>query len=84
MGIFGNPSDLPEPGPPPKKETVRVELGCGSQVRRYFLYSHIIYCNFFQCGEVAGSAVLTCPKCNASVWSSVSTSTKTIGLTYFM
>jgi len=63
MGIFTNPSDVPEPGPPPKKETVRVELsGCG-----------------FMCGEVAGSAVLNCPKCNASVWSQVSTSTKTIG-----
>merc|ERR1711971_246500 len=67
MGIFTNPSDVPEPGPPPKKETVRVELsGCG-----------------FMCGEVAGSAVLNCPKCNASVWSQVSTSTKTIGWVWF-
>ena len=33
MGIFSNPSDMPDPGPPPKKETVRVELaGCGMLV----------------------------------------------------
>ena len=37
MGIFTNPSGVPEPGPPPKKETVRVELsGCGFLVK---------YCN---------------------------------------
>ena len=34
MGIFSNPSDVPVPGPPPKKETVRVELaGCGLLVK---------------------------------------------------
>ena len=34
MGIFSNPSDMPDPGPPPKKETVRVELaGCGMLVQ---------------------------------------------------
>ena len=34
MGIFSNPSDMPDPGPPPKKETVRVELaGCGMLVK---------------------------------------------------
>ena len=37
MGIFTNPSDVPEPGPPPKKETVRVELsGCGFLVKYHF------------------------------------------------
>ena len=37
MGIFANPSGVPDPGPPPKKETVRVELsGCGFLVK---------YCN---------------------------------------
>ena len=39
MGIFTNPSNVPEPGPPPKKETVRVELsGCGFLVK--------YHCNF--------------------------------------
>ena len=42
MGIFTNPSDVPEPGPPPKKETVRVELsGCG------FLVKYHCHCNVF-------------------------------------
>lgn len=67
MGIFSNPSEVPIPGPPPKKETVRIELaGCGNL-----------------CGEVVGPAVLPCPTCDASVWSTVSTSTKTIGWVWF-
>ena len=40
MGIFSNPSDVPVPGPPPKKETVRVELaGCGLLVKSFFRYN---------------------------------------------
>ena len=43
MGIFSNPSDMPDPGPPPKKETVRVELaGCGMLVM--FSCQHNVEC----------------------------------------
>ena len=80
MGIFSNPSEVPIPGPPPKKETVRIELvGCGNSVMSLFCRPVHSQCFSFQCGEVVGSAVLPCPTCDASVWSTVSTSTKTIG-----
>ena len=36
MGIFSNPSEVPIPGPPPKKETVIIELaGCGNWVKSF-------------------------------------------------
>ena len=61
MGIFSNPSDVPIPGPPPKKETVRVELaGCGLLVK--FYCQHNVEClNTFLTSVAKWPGLPCCP-----------------------
>ena len=61
MGIFSNPSEVPIPGPPPKKETVRIELaGCGNLVKSLFCHP-IDYLNAFLFSVAKLLVLLCCP-----------------------
>lgn len=61
MGIFNNPSEVPIPGPPPRKETVRIELaGCGNLVKSLFChpFDYLKSC-LFSVAKLLG--LLCCP-----------------------
>ena len=85
--MFGKSDpENPAPGPmPDDQKPTKVQLVCPSmEVRGNVKYQWDLFTIFrCQCGETVGPAVLSCSGCSSTVWSTVSSSTSTLGWVWF-